>query len=199
MSEIQQHTATSQQQPRHWRLLSLCALFDKTFRNVWFYIAAVSLVVNMVYAFRPQPTVQSGAALVDSNPLTTLFTVSNNGAFTLYNVRIQCEIFDGDIPRGTFSRMPVPPEGNAPVTGSIDVDELTPTDTATRDCGFKDDNATLKGLNPKTTRINIIISYDYFWGAKSFISSHHFNTRVIGTRVILVPDVEPKKPFRPRV
>jgi len=187
MSDTQPNRPIEPQPTNRWQWLSI---FDKTFRDLWFYVAAVSLVVNMVLAFRPQPIIQSGAALVDSNPLTSLFSLTNNGILTIYNIKIQCDVWDGDQFRGSFSRIPIQTAPKAPLNGSWDIDELSPTATATRDCGIESGNVILKDLDPKTTRLDIVIYYEYFWGYMQSRASHHFNTRLVNNRAILVPDIE---------
>lgn len=176
-----------QKQPRQ----SALSFIDKTFRDVWFYIAAVSLVVNMTYTFRPQLIINPTSPISDSRPLSTLFTITNAGAWTLYNVKIQCDVWDGQNFRGSFSRIPIEDEPGTPIIGSIDVDELVPTITATRDCGLASSYVTLDNIDYKKLRIDINISYYWLWGYRSSSITHHFNTRVTDSKIILVPDVEP--------
>jgi hypothetical protein len=155
---------------------------DKTFRDVWFYIAAILVVVNLTYNFRPQLTIQSSSPA--DHPQATLFTVSNNGPWTLYEVNFFCEI-NGILTTGnTVSRTP----GSA-VAGDAPVAILPSGQTATRDCA-----TVVTNTPPDNVRIDLFISYNWLWGFKSGLLTRHYDTRRMQGHVILVPDVEAAVP-----
>jgi hypothetical protein len=172
-------------------------ILDKTLRDAWFYVAAASLVVNIIYTFRPQIIVQATSPITEQKPISTLFALTNNGAMTLYDVQIRCDVWDGDTFRGSFSRIPVTSTPSAPISGSIDIVELAPTDVATRDCGFASNGTVLENMHYESMRIDIIITYDWLWGYRPGSASHHFDTRVIEGKIVLVPDVENKSALKP--
>lgn len=153
---------------------------DKTFRNVWFYIAVALALVSATYSFRPQLVVQVASPL--DNPTAALFTLTNNGAWTLYNLTLGCEfndtllIDDSAKFRGLHSI----------IEGNPTIDSLSPGQSATRDC------STVKINIPQATvRIDFIVSYNWMWGISTSHLTRHFDTRRVGGHIILVPDVEP--------
>src|ERR1700733_1878931 len=115
--------ALSRPQPLKTRLFWL----DKTFRNVWFYIAVAIVVVNLTYNFRPQLAIQSSSFA--DHPQASLFTITNNGPWTLYEVDFFCEI-NGILTTGNIhSRTP-----DSAAAGDAPVAVLPPGQPATRDC-----------------------------------------------------------------
>lgn len=169
-------------------LRSHLSFLDKTFRNWWFYVAAVSLVVNLTYTFRPQLQIQSST--INSNPLDTLFTIANTGPWRLRDIMLTCELYDGNTSI-TSENNTLKLSHNAPAQGNPNIDELYAGHSATRDCGLGRGLFVLPSLNMRTIRINTIISYRWFLWPTPTRLTQHFNTRQIDTHLILVPDVEP--------
>ena len=170
-------TGQAQGQPRSLR--THLSWFDKTFRNVWFYVAAILLVVNLTYNFRPQLTIQSASPI--DNPLAAWFTITNNGPWTLYEVGFFCDV-NGTVSSGNLvSRGP-----DAAPEGDIPIDVFPSGQTATRDCA-----AVTNHIPPDDVRIDLLITYKWLWGMTQGHLTRHFDTRRVQRHVILVPDVEP--------
>ena len=125
--------------------------------------------------------------MADNNPLDTLFTFTNNGPLTLYDLEISCELWDGT-KRLTLSNIAVLRLGEGPATLNPTIDQLTSGQSATRDCGAE---GAVTGLNPQRLRIDFSISYRWLDGLISGSMSRHFDTRTVGNKIIMVPDVEP--------
>jgi len=167
-----------------------------TFKDIWFYVAAVSLIFNIMYTFRPQIIVQA-ATVSDNDPLATLFTITNQSAWTFYDVDMTCVIWDGDKKLVTLSNnSEIGVSGSAP-SGNPIIEILEPYKPATRDCGTMGRLFHFSGMNPEAIRIDTIMSYKWLFGYKGKETSFHFSTRHAGPKFILVPDVEsPFPPFR---
>ena len=163
-------------------LRSTLSFADRTFRNVWFYVAALSLIINLTYTFRPQIGVQASSVIDD--PLASLFTLSNNGPWTLYNVSMSCALTNGQRPLIYSEGNMVFTSPSSAIAGNPDIDVMPPGQTATRDCGFP---VHMSG----PIRIDVTISYKWLWGFISNGTTHHFDTRYIHGHLILVPDLEP--------
>lgn len=174
--------------PQGGDLRSRLSFLDKTFRDWWFYVAAVSLVVNLTYTFRPQIQVKSST--MSQDPLETLFTISNTGPWPLRDVKMICVLSDGN--RNIKSENNTTKlSRNAPAQGNPNLEELPSGHSATRDCGFSH-GIHLRNIDMRSIRINIITSYRWpLWPAPINVEEH-FNSRQIGERFILVPDVEPR-------
>jgi len=194
--------ATSPTQPEQQKsplggsLRSRLSFLDKTFRDWWFYVAAITLVVNLSYTFRPQLQVQSSST-PDSNPLETLFTLSNISPWPLRNVKLTCVLYNGENILGTFANNTIKPSLNAPAQGNPDIDDLPAGQPATRDCGFGNGGIARHGIDMRSVRLNTIISYEWFFWPRPLSLIQHFNTRMIGRHLILVPDVESTRVVRP--
>jgi hypothetical protein len=156
--------------------------FDKTFRDVWFYVAAASLVLNITYTFRPQLTIQSASPL--DNPAASLFSITNNGFWTLYDVAFYCAI-NGNVSSGNI----ISRDDSSAAEGNGLVSILPPGQTATRDCGATAGMG--RHIPPGSVRIDLLIVYKWAWGLRTSPTTRHFDTRRVGDHVILVPDVEP--------
>ena len=173
-------------------LRSFLRAFDASFRNVWFYVAVMLLIINVSYTFRPQLQI-SASSIVTNDPAATLFTLINIGPWTLTNIEVGCDIFAGDqlILRSADIQIERSPE--AALLGSSRISALAQGDPATRDCGIsltRDlDHVTVA---PAVLRIDVFAFYSWFWGIwRSDAVVRHFNTRGVGEgRYILVPDVE---------
>ena len=117
------------QQGRQLRLGPVLSWFHRTLRDVWFYVAAVSLIFNLVHTFRPQLSIQVAATIPDQ-PALTLFTLTNTGSWTLYNITTKCAIWSGHnwlISQGNIVRF-----GSAsPMAGNPNIHSLGPTEIAT--------------------------------------------------------------------
>ena len=155
--------------------------FDKTLRNVWFYVAAASLVLNITYTFRPQITIQSASTI--DNPSESLFIITNNGFWTLYDVAFYCAV-NGNVSSGNIISRD---ESSAPEGNGL-VSIFSPGQTATRDCGGM---ALGRRVPPDSVRIDLLIVYKWAWGIFTSPLKRHFDTRRVQGHVILVPDVEP--------
>ena len=137
------------------------------------------------------------ASDIANNPLATLFTLSNTGPWTLQNVRMTCVLWNGSTKAGTFSNNTMKVGKDSAAMGNPNIQQLSPGDTATRDCGLGGTAIVIGGLNIEAVRIDLEITYGWFWGLRQGNASHHFSTRRIGGVVILVPDVETRAPFSP--
>ena len=164
--------------------------FDVGFRNVWFYVAAFVLIINLSYTFRPQLQIQA-STLADSDPLGTLFTFVNNGAWTLYDVQIHCTLYKGLRVALQASNITNQVSPNASVTGSGIITVLRSTDPATRDCGIGQ-NGRVRVILPPSPEIAIDLDVQYRWlfGLLTERQRSPFDTRKVGSRFILVPDVQ---------
>jgi hypothetical protein len=162
---------------------------DKTFRDFWFYVAAAFLVLTVTYTLRPQLSAQV-AATSNDNPLDTLYTLSNVSAWTLQNVSMKCEIWDGPRRVITLDNNSISNGNNSPLGGNPRIAFLKQGESATRDCGTGGNFIDLKGINYDSIRINLIISYDWLWDFRRSTDIYHFNTRERQGRIFLVPDVE---------
>jgi hypothetical protein len=163
-------------------LKTLLFWLDKTFRNVWFYIAAAIVVLNLTYNFRPQLAIQSSSFA--DHPQASLFTITNNGPWTLYEVNFFCEI-NGMVTTGNIiSRTP-----DSAAAGDAPVAVLPPGQPATRDCA----TVAMSKVPPDNVRINLFVTYEWMWGLKSGQETRHYDTRRVQGHVILVPDVEPDR------
>jgi hypothetical protein len=163
-------------------LRSVLSFADRTFRNVWFYVAAVSLVFNVVYTFRPQLTVSVASAI--GNPQASLFSLSNIGSWTLYDVDMRCLVGSERMTNVLI----LDSRNGATRGGNPLIAELAPGQTATRDCGASPPL-------PPASKIDLVISYTWLWGLKSASVTKHFDTRLVGRALILVPDVENPSPL----
>lgn len=159
-----------------------------TFKDIWFYLAAVSLVFNIIYTFRPQLVVQAATSL-DTNPLAALFTLTDQSPWTFYNVSMECIIWNGVQKLGTVKNNTFQLPYGAPATGNQTIEVLEAYKPATRDCGFA--GIKFNRPSPALTKIDLNLSYDWLFGYKTKLSNWHFDTRKVGDKFILVPDVEP--------
>jgi hypothetical protein len=169
--------------------LSFLVFADKTFRDFWFYVAVAFLVVNLTYTFRPQIATQV-AATQNDDPLNTLYSVYNPGAWTLYNVGMTCVVWNGQQRLATLSNNTLVASRDAPAGGNPNIAILSPGEMATRDCGTGHNFITFGNLKPEAIRIDLEFSYDWFWGLHRSTTTRHFNTRRFQDHIILVPDVE---------
>ena len=94
-----------------------------TFKDIWFYVAAVSLIFNIMYTFRPQIIVQA-ATVSDNDPLATLFTITNQSAWTFYDVDMTCVIWSGDKKLVTLSNNAGQSMAGAAIEGNPVIDTL---------------------------------------------------------------------------
>jgi hypothetical protein len=166
---------------RSLRLAPVLSCLHRTFRDVWFYVAVVALIVNLVHTFRPQLSVQIGAT-IPNQPASTLFTLTNTGSWTLYNITTTCSIWTGRqwiISEGNV----VAPNRDAAMAGNPDIRALTPSDIATQDCAVA-----MKTPTPTSIRIDINSKFSWFFGSGH--AGRHFDVRNISGVLILVPDVE---------
>lgn len=183
-------TQTSEQLPQPQeqgptlRLRPVLSWLHQTFRDVWFYVAAVSLVLNLVHTFRPELSVQIGAT-IPNHPGSTLFTLTNSGSWTLYDINTKCSIWTGYnwiISEGNI----VVSKPTSAFAGNPDIRSLRPTEIATQDCSIE---------FPANDLIWIDISSTFDWFFGHGAATRHFDMRKFGGNLILVPDVE----FRPGV
>jgi hypothetical protein len=156
---------------------------------VWFYVAAAALIVNLCYTFRPHVTVQASTVSGD-DPMSTLFSISTVGPWTLYNVGMTCVLYDGPTKKVTLYDNATQQGENAPVLGNPTTAALKPGETATRDCLIGTKSFQIGGLHVEAVRLDVGINYHWFFGFIGTSQNHHFNTRKVGERFILVPDVE---------
>jgi hypothetical protein len=149
--------------------------FDKAFRDVWFYVAALCLVLNVTYTFRPQLSISS-LAFDERNPASTLFVLTNIGAWTLYNVDTRCDIDVGTMHVTSISNLTS--EG-----GNTIIDVLDRGEPATKDCAF--------GLRTNVNlRIAVSVSYNWFFGLLPGTVVRNFRTRPFAGHLLIIPDVK---------
>ena len=167
-----------------------------TFKDAWFYVAAVILIVNVGYTYRPQLQIVASAAGGD-DPLQTYLALSNPGAWTLYNVVVGCRVYAGDRLMLDASDNSMVSQPGAPAQGPVTVTKLIPTQVATRDCGAGSTSSLVRiVIPPALLRVDVSASYRWAWsmfggGPKIF----HFDTRQVASgKFILVPDVEERQP-----
>jgi hypothetical protein len=173
----------TQAEGRQLRRGPVLSWLHRTFRDLWFYVAAVALIVNLVHTFRPQLSVQIGAT-IPNQPASTLFTLTNTGSWTLYNITTTCSIWTGRrwiISEGNV----VAPNPNAAMAGNPDIRSLAPLDIATQDCAM----AMITRI-PANESIRININSKFIWFFGNGHAGRHFDVRNIGGVLILVPDVE---------
>jgi hypothetical protein len=161
------------------RLGPVLSWLHRTFRDVWFYVAAVSLVLNLVHTFRPEVSVQIGAT-IPNQPASTLFTITNTGSWTLYNITTKCSIWTGHNWIISADNI-VLSEPNSAMAGNSTTRSLRPTEIATKDCSVS------MPAND-SIRIDISSTFDWFFGHGN--ATRHFDMRRFGGNLILVPDVE---------
>jgi hypothetical protein len=186
--EEKQETET-QHRPKH-QIMNL-KYFDTSFRNVWFYFAAFALILNLSYTFRPQINIQASAS-ADNDPLGTLFTLSNISPWTLYNIDATCTLFQGSEKIYSLMNNEVHERPETPALGNPRIRELQAGQTATRDCGTGNNSIGIRigNLDIKSLRINLDVSYDWFFGLMRNNNTRHFNTRLVKGSIVLIPDVE---------
>jgi hypothetical protein len=182
-------TPQSQTEPQQRPLLSKLKYFDTSLRNVWFYVALIALIINLSYTFRPQFNAQA-STMSDGNPLSTLYTLFNTGPWTLYNVGMKCVISYDKNKKINLENNEMHLGENSPALGNPTIPALKPTATATRDCGIGGNFIHIEIPHMETVRIDLEISYDWFFGIISANENRHFDTRRVGDKFILVPDVE---------
>jgi hypothetical protein len=173
------------QQAQHRRLQPILSWFDRTFRNVWFYIAAALAILNLYHTYRPELSLGI-AATIRNDPVATLFSLYNTGSWTLYHVTTTCNIWDGLKWISSRGNMILSDSGTAPA-GNSDIDILIPTQTATQDCGLEP--LMVAPVND-AIRIDITAEYRWFYGLVPGGATRHFNMRHFGGQLILVPNVE---------
>jgi hypothetical protein len=111
------------QQAQQRRLRSILSVFDRTFRNLWFYIAVAIAVISLWHAYRPEISIGVGAT-VQNDPVATLFTLANTGSWTLYNVTTKCAVWNGYHWFTSKGNM-ILAEPNAALAGNSNIDILT--------------------------------------------------------------------------
>jgi len=166
------------------RLLSFS---HNTIKDVWFYVSMCLLIVNAAYTYQPHIAVAVSGS--KTNLLGSLFKLENTGYWTLYDVRMRCDIWDGKTPRASLvARDPSDGTGDAPRRNST-ISKLPRNATATRDC-LGEQVLGVGPLRPEYLRVDIVITYK--WGFSLFTGqmSQRFNTRLDLDSYVLVPDVE---------
>ena len=109
------------QSPVRQRFLrELLGVVHRTIRDVWFYIAALLLVLNVYNTFSPHLSIQASTT-ANNNPLDTLFTLTNNGPLSLYKVEMTCKIWNGQRLLITLTNVSFS-TANWPARGNPDVD-----------------------------------------------------------------------------
>lgn len=180
-----------QEQVRQRRLGPALSLFHRTIRDVWFYVAAVSLVLNIIHTFRPELSVEIGGT-IRNQPAQTLFTLKNTGSWTLYNVSTTCYIWTGT--KWIVSeRNIVTHSKTSAIAGNPDIISLSPKGVATRDCAVP---PFIPIPANDSVRIDIDFKFDWFLGHGN--ATRHFDMRSFGDNFILVPDVEFRPDLPPR-
>jgi hypothetical protein len=147
-------------------------------------------VINLVHTFRPQLSVQIGAS-IPNQPASTLFTLTNTGSWTLYDITTTCSIWTGShwlISEGNV----VSSNPGAAMAGNPDIRSLAPADIATQDCAVA---AVTSIPSNDSIRIDMNSTFSWFFGRGN--ASRHFDVRDIGGNLILVPDVESHPGLRP--
>jgi hypothetical protein len=180
----------SEQQVRQRGLGSFLSWFHQTIRDVWFYVAAVSLIINLVHTFRPQISIQVGAT-IPNQPVLTLFTLTNSGSWILYNITTKCAIWSGHnwiVSQGNVVEL----GPTSPLAGNPDIHSLAPTEIATQDCAI---SALMAIPTNDSIRIDIQSEYDWLFGHTS--TGRHFDMRRFGGQLVLVPDVERREGIPP--
>lgn len=183
----------SQEPPRRQRvfLQAFLASFlratlsiDRTFRNVWFYVAAFLFIFNFSHTFQPRLTIQI-AAFSANNLSETLFTLGNSGSWTLTDLVTTCTIWNEG--RKIRSRGNYVYSGNAPLQGNPIISILRPSDIATQDCGLR----FLLGSMPatKSTRIEMETTYSWLHGLKQDSVKRTYDMRRFSGRLVIVPDL----------
>jgi hypothetical protein len=175
-----------QEQGRPLRLGPVLSWLHRTFRDVWFYVAAVSLVMNIVHTFRPQLSIEIGAT-IPNQPASTLFTLANTGSWTLHNITLKCSIWTGHrwiVSEGNI----VTSSPTSAMAGNPEIRSLSPAEIATRDCAVP---PFISVPANESIRIDVSSKFDWFFARGSEI--RHFDMRSFGGNLILVHDVE----FRP--
>jgi hypothetical protein len=186
-AKTQQAETLEPQTPIQRRSLrSLLSLFHGSFRDVWFYVSAFLLVLTAYQKFRPELSIQI-AQTSPNHPVATLFSISNNGVWTLTKVRTTCAIGTGggwaysgdnavlDRPGGTIS-------------GNANIAVFPSGQVATKDCapGFAGEPQ-----NTGAARIEVIVQYNWFFDLFSGTEMRYFDMRRLNGQLILVPDLEP--------
>jgi len=179
---LSQNKAQAQPSTLRTHLFRLDGILKKT----WFYVSIIAFLygaVTSLYGFRPQLDVVVSSQ--SDNPTRSLFTITNTGTWSAYDVDISCK-FPNDIllENGVRSRHP-----GAPLEGNAHIDVLRRGQSATRDCSTVNPH-----VRPDDVRIDLIIDYYWFFGILPSNLTRHFDTRRDGNRFILVPDVESSFP-----
>ena len=68
------------------------SLLSKTFSLAWKVFAGFAVLLGVAVALYPKPSVTPSTYLDPSNPLKTLFNVSNDGFIPLHDVQVSCAI-----------------------------------------------------------------------------------------------------------
>jgi hypothetical protein len=164
--------------------------FHKTLTNIWFYIAAVSLVANVVHTF--SPTMQASATSLNPNdPAGSIFTVTNTSPWTFTEVHFSCDVNSGTARIYVADNSQQSGRGS-PIEGPVFTGSIGPGEPVTRDCGLGSSSSFIRiPVDPARLRIDFAVSYKWLFGYAPGSLTRHFNTRRTGNGTfVLVPDLE---------
>lgn len=104
-----------------WRLL------------IWKVLGAILVILTAVsqfYFFSSRLSVEPGATLKASDPFTTIFTLHNEGQFSVYDVQFECSIDEVLYPNNITA------QDNVVTTDAFDIPELASNAKTSSPCYF---------------------------------------------------------------
>lgn len=143
-------------------------------------------LAEAAYDYSPRLSIDA-VTFDESDPMATLFRVTNIGRVSVSNISFRCQMTDNR--RKIFLQGNVVSDLAGTVSGQGDVAVLRSGRAETRDCAA---NSMFNNiLNIAALKIDVVASYDWpLFGLRASESQHFTTRRIAGKKLILVPDTE---------
>jgi hypothetical protein len=176
---IQQGTLTPPSRSRVVTLLLPLQFLKRPVKLFWVALLGAIALMQFAYNYRPRLTIEAIVALDESDPLNTLFRVTNTGPWHLDDLHFFCYISIPGISPIEEGDNTVRSAPGAAATGQPPIARLDPGHSETRDCsaGIGSNIIHIPPYDPTTLRLDITTRFRWPYVGLPDSAIRHFTVR----------------------